>query len=506
MTDRPPRFLAFDLGASSGRAMLGRLEADHLTLKEVHRFPNGGVRLNDGLHWDILRLWREIEEGIRLAAQRAGEGLVSLGLDTWGVDFGLLDAHDALIGNPYHYRDARTDGMMEAVFAKVPRAEIYEHTGIQFIQLNTLYQLFAMVQAQAPQLEIAETLLTMPDLFNFWLTGRKVSEFTIATTTQCYDPRAERWAEEMLKALGIPTHLFQEVVAPGTVLGPLRAEVADETGAPPLRVVAPATHDTASAVAAIPLTDGDEVIYVSSGTWSLMGVEIAQPILTLESLAAGLTNEGGVGGTFRFLKNITGLWLVQACRRAWAREGASYSYDDLTAMAADAPAFGPLIVPDHPSFLAPRDMPAAIRTFCERTGQPVPGTRGEILRCALESLALAYRRVAEQLDHLVGRHLPVIHVIGGGSQNRLLNQFTADATRRDVVAGPVEATAIGNVLVQAIALGYVDDLEAARAVVRRSFEVMDYHPRAAQTGAWDAAYERYRGLLDALDQDLRSTD
>ncbi|MGC9400329.1 MAG: rhamnulokinase [Anaerolineae bacterium] len=491
---RGPTFLAFDLGASSGRAMLGRLEDDRLTIEEIHRFANGGVRLNDGLHWDVLRLWGEVKQGIRLASLRAGDALRSLGLDTWGVDFGLLDAHDALVGNPYHYRDARTDGMMEAAFERVPQAEIYARTGVQFLQLNTLYQLLAMAQARSPQLEIAETLLTIPDLFNFWLTGRKVSEFTIATTTQCYDPRAEDWATELLEALDIPPRLFQEIVAPGTVLGTLRDEVTAETGAPALRVVAPGTHDTASAVAALPVTDDEDVIYISSGTWSLMGVEVGCPIINAESLEAGLTNEGGVGGTFRFLKNVTGLWLIQECRRVWAQQGDTYSYEELTAMAEAAPPFGPLIIPDDPMFLAPQKMPAAIRAFCARTGQRVPQSRGAVIRCALESLALAYRALAERLDALLGRHLATIHVIGGGAQNRLLNQLTADATGRDVLTGPVEATALGNVLVQAMALGYLDSLAAGRALVRRSFDVSGYAPRAARAQAWDAAYERYDTL------------
>ncbi len=502
MTDGRPVFLAFDLGASSGRAVLGQLADERLTIEEIHRFPNGGVRLNHGLHWDVLRLWHEVKAGIRRAVERADGELVSLGVDTWGVDFALLDADDCLIGNPYHYRDARTDGMMGAAFEVMPQAEIYERTGIQFLQLNTLYQLLAMVRARSPQLEIAETLLTMPDLFNVWLTGRKASEFTIATTTQCYDPRAKAWATGMLEALGIPTHLFQEIVAPGTVLGLLRAEIVDETGVPPLRVVAPATHDTASAVAAIPVTGDSEFIYISSGTWSLMGVEIDRPIINAESLAAGLTNEGGVGGTFRFLKNIAGLWLIQECRRSWAKQGELYSYEELTAMAAEAPAFGPLILVDHPTFLAPEDMPTAIRSFCERTGQPVPETKGAVIRCALESLALAYREVALRLDSLVGHRLPMIHVIGGGSQNQFLNQLTADATGRDVFAGPVEATAIGNLLVQAMALGYIASLDAGRALVRRSFDVTRYHPRAVQTEAWDAAYERYHELLGHLGDHL----
>jgi rhamnulokinase len=495
---RTAKFLAFDLGAESGRAVVGHLAGDRLRLEEIHRFPNGPVQVLDSLHWDVLRLWTEIKHGLGLAARAYGRDLLSAGLDTWGVDFGLLAADDTLLGNPYHYRDRRTDGMMDAAFRVAPRDEIYRRTGIQFMQINSLYQLLAMARAGSPALAAARTFLNMPDLFNFWLSGRKASEFTIATTSQCYDPRAGDWARDMLARLGIPPHIFGEVVPPGTVLGAVRPAVAGETACPSLLVVASAGHDTASAVAAVPTAGGD-YIYLSSGTWSLMGVEVGQPIITDQSLAYDLTNEGGVGGTFRFLKNIMGLWLVQECRREWARAaGGPISYDDLTRLAAEAPAFGPLVALTDSRFLPPGDMPARIQAICRETGQAVPQSRGEIVRCALESLALEYRWVAERLDEMVGRRLPTVHIFGGGSRNKLLNQFAADATARTVVAGPVEATAIGNVLVQAIALGHIGSLAEGRAVVRRSFEVETYEPR--DTAAWDAAYTRYLQLKGAGSQ------
>jgi rhamnulokinase len=491
------KVLAFDLGAESGRAVVAYID-DHLRLEEIHRFPNGPVQVHDSLHWDVLRLWSEIKHGLGLAATAHGDDLSSIGLDTWGVDFGLLAADDTLLGNPYHYRDSRTDGMMEEAFKYVPRTEIYEHTGIQFMQLNSLYQLVAMVKGNSPALSAAQTFLNMPDLFNFWLSGCKASEFTIATTSQCYDPRAGRWAYEMLEKLGIPTHIFGEIVLPGTVLGPLRASVAEQTGSNRIPIVATAAHDTASAVAAVPTTS-DDYIYLSSGTWSLMGMEIKEPIINETSLLYNYTNEGGVDSTFRFLKNIMGLWLVQECRREWAREGQAYSYDELTQMAAEAPISGPrqpgavgLVSLSDGRFLPPGDMPGRIQAFCRETGQTVPQTKGEIVRCALESLALEYRWVAERLDEIVGHRLPAIHIFGGGSQNRLLNQFAADATERTIVTGPVEATAIGNVLVQALALGHINTLAEGRVLVRRSFQVETYEPR--DTAAWESAYERYLKL------------
>jgi len=485
------RYIAVDLGAESGRVVVGHLDENGLQLEEVHRFTNGPVRVMGSLYWDILHLWTEVKLGLSQAAQAYGESLSSVGLDAWGVDYGLLAADDTLLGNPYHYRDARTDGMMEEAFQIVPRGQIYERTGIQFMQLNSLFQLLAQVKANSPALRAARTFLNIPDLLHFWLSGRKANEFTIATTSQCYDPKLGDWARDMLERLGIPGTLFGPVVPPGTVLDTLRRAVVEETGCPPIPVITPGSHDTASAVAAVP-AGSDDYLYLSSGTWSLMGVELPEPLINEETLEANLTNEGGVEGTFRLLKNIMGLWLIQECRREWSRQGDPLDYEALTQLAADAPAFGPLLDPGDARFLAPGDMPGRIQAYCRETGQPVPESRGEILRCALESVALEYRRVAEALSRLVGKPLGTVHIVGGGSQNRPLNQFTADTTGRTVITGPVEATAIGNLLVQAMALGHISSLREGRDVVRRSSEMEAYEPR--DTGRWDEAYTRYQAL------------
>jgi len=483
--------LAFDLGAESGRAILGRYDGGRLRLTEVHRFANGPVRASDGLHWDVQRLFQEIKHGLALCSQRYGRP-ASIGIDTWGVDCALLDGRGMLLGDPFHYRDSRTEGVMEEAFKRVPRHEIFEHTGIQFLPFNTLYQLLAMVLAGSPALELAHTFLTIPDLFNYWLTGRALCEFTNATTTQFYDPRAGAWATSLLDRLGISTHFLPEVIPPGTVLGDLLPSVGAETGMEGVPVVAPACHDTGSAVAAVPAS-GADYAYISSGTWSLVGVELQKPLITPESLANDFTNEGGVGGTFRFLRNVQALWLLQECRRAWAERGHSLSYDELARMAEAAPPFVALIDPDDRSFLSPPDMPAAIEAFCVGSGQPPPQDRGAIVRCVLESLALKYRWLIERIEEMRGRRIDAIHVVGGGSQNQVLCRFTADATGRPVLAGPVEATAVGNIIVQAMALGHVSSLEEGRALVRRSFEVTTYEP--GERAPWDEAYTRFLGIL-----------
>ena len=484
--------LAFDLGAESGRAVLGRFDGDRLRLSEVHRFPNEPVRLPDGLHWDVLRLFAEVKRGLALCAETHGRP-ASIGVDTWGVDFALLDRQGALLGNPYHYRDSRTEGMLEEAFQRVPREEIFERTGIQFMRQNALYQLLSMALARSPLLEAAETFLTMPDLFNYWLSGRTVCEFTNATTTQCYDPRAGGWATSLLERLGIPSHFFAEVVSPGTVLGPLVPSVAEETGLGDVPVVAPACHDTASAVAAVPASEEDWA-YISSGTWSLLGMEVREPIITPESLASNFTNEGGVAGTFRLLKNVAGLWLVQECRRAWAQQGEEYSYDELAQMAEAAPPFPASVDPDDPLFFNPADMPRAIAAYCLRSGQTPPQGRASIVRCALESLALKCRWVLDRIEKMRGRPIRVIHIVGGGSRSRALCQFTADASGHPVVAGPAEATATGNILVQALALGHLSSLEQGRALVRRSFELPTYEPR--HSASWDEAYARFLSVRE----------
>ena len=494
-------FLAFDLGAESGRAMLGQFDGERLALSEIHRFANVPVALPDGLHWDVLRLWAEIKQGMALAARDHGADLAGLGLDTWGVDFALLDGAGELAANPHHYRDSRTDGMIEEAFRRVPRAAIFEQTGIQIMPINSLYQLLSMVIGRSPALDAARTFLTIPDLFNYWLTGRAACEFSNATTTQCYNPRLSSpagrgqvggWARLLLGGLGIPTHIFPEIVPSGAVLGHLLPPVAEETGLSDLPVIAPACHDTGSAVAAVPAA-GPGFAWISSGTWSVMGAELPAPVINARSLACNFTNEGGVCGAFRFSKNVMGLWLVQECRRTWARQGEEYSYDDLTRMAAQAGPFQAVIDPDYGEFLKPGDMPARIRAFCRATGQAAPESQGAIIRCLLEGIALKYRWVLERLEEMLGRRLDPIHIVGGGTQNRLLSQFTADATGRRVVTGPVEATAAGNVVVQAMALGHVASLDEGRAVVRNSFDVLTFEP-GARSG-WEEAYARLLALI-----------
>jgi rhamnulokinase len=446
--------------------------------------------VGDSLHWDVLRLFDEMKRGLATVVRDRKVAPSGIGLDTWGVDFGLLGRGDVLLGNPYHYRDPRTNGMMEKAFERMPREQIFELTGLQFMQLNSLFQLLAMRLGNSPLLDVAETFLTMPDLFNFWLTGRKVCEFSNATTTQLYDPRAKTWAQPIFEKLGLPLGMMPSIVQPGAVLGELRPSICEETGAAKLPVIAPACHDTGSAVAAVPAENGTNWAFLSSGTWSLMGMEVQQPIIDARSLRHNFTNEGGVAGTFRFLKNIMGLWLVQECRRTWERAGRSYGYDQLSELAEASKPFAHWVNPDDSSFLAPGDMPARIAEFCRRTGQSAPAVPGPMIRCCLESLAMKYRYVLECLEECTGRRVDVIHVVGGGSQNKLLCQMTADATGLKVITGPVEATAAGNVVMQAIATGFLKDVAEARGLIRNSFELKVYEPRNA--AAWTGPCEQFR--------------
>jgi rhamnulokinase len=464
-------YLAFDLGAESGRAMLGTLAAGRLAVEELHRFPNTPVRVFDALYWDTLRLWNEIQRGLAIAGRERKLALDGIGIDTWGVDFALLGSDGALADNPRHYRDPRTNGVMEKLFAVVPRAEVFAQTGIQFMQLNSLYQFYALKLADSPALARAQKLLFMPDLLNYWLTGIARAELTIASTSQFYDPRKKTWAVDLLQRLGLPTHILPEIIAPGTRLAPLLPAVADAAALGPVPVYTTGCHDTASAVAAVPAT-GSNWCYISSGTWSLMGAELDAPIINEQSLAQNLTNEIGAAGKIRFLKNIAGLWLLQECRRAWALEGRDYTYDDLVRLAAGAPSHRASIDPD--AFLEPGDMPRKIAAHCRATGQTPPETPAEFTRTILESLARRYAEVLASLESLCGRRFDVIHIVGGGSRNALLNQFVADATGRTVIAGPSEATAIGNVLIQAIGAGELCGLAEARALVRESFPVETY--------------------------------
>ncbi|MDB5295204.1 MAG: pentulose/hexulose kinase [Phycisphaerales bacterium] len=505
-------FVAFDLGAESGRALIGRLDAGRLTLDEAHRFPNPNGRMNGHLHWNLLQQWEELKTGLRKAAATlqaeqdvpsAAAGVPAavpavihgIGVDTWGVDYGLVGPDGDVLGNPFHYRDGRTDGVMARLFDVVPRDEVFAATGIQFMPFNTLYQVFSMLDRKTGLLAAAETMLFVPDLFNYLFTGVAKAEASIASTSQMVDPRTGTWATGLLERVGIPTRLLPPIVPSGTVIGPLRADVAADCGVRgTVPVIAPACHDTASAVAAVPV-EGErrtDWCYISSGTWSLMGVELPAPLIDAKVARYNYTNEGGVGGTIRFLKNIMGLWLVQECRRHWLREGTDRSYIELTELASWADPFGPVVDPDHAPFGTPGDMPAKIDRFCRDTNQRPPATPGETVRCCLESLALTYRRTLEGLEDILGRRIETIHIVGGGSRNELLNQMTADATGRRVVAGPVEATAIGNILVQAMATGDVPSLAAARSIVRDSFDVKAYEPQHADR--WDEAYRRFNAV------------
>ena len=459
---------AVDLGAQSGRVALGNFDGDRLSVVEIHRFPNTPVRTRGTLYWDVLRLYEDVLEGLTVAAGET-KAVDSVGIDTWGVDFGLLDRDGRLVQNPVHHRDRRTEGAMDALFAEVPAREIYERTGIQLMRINTLVQLYAAVTADERALEIAETLLLIPDLLHYWLSGVAACEFTNATTTQCLDPRAQAWAYDLLERLRIPSGVFPEVVRPATVLGALLDEVAERTRLRRVVVVAPATHDTASAVAAVPFRN-QRSAYVSAGTWSLVGVELAAPLIDDRTFASNLTNEGGIGGTVRLLRNVNGLWLVHECQRTWASRGNVLDVPELVEMAEQAPPFRSFIDPNDPAFLPPGDMPDRIREFCARTNQPVPDEPGTVVRCILESLALKFRQTVELLARVTGDTPPELHIVGGGARNRLLCQWTADATGLLVLAGPEEATLVGNLIAQAIALGELASLEEAREVVRSSFE------------------------------------
>ena len=494
-------FLAIDIGASSGRVMAGTWDGALFELTELHRFPNGPVQVMGHLHWDVLRLWHEIRSGIAKYAAQHGTPQ-SIGIDTWAVDFALLDEKGKLLGNPYHYRDRRADGMLDHVEQRLPSAQIYAQTGIQRLPINTLYQLMSMKQSRDPQLEAARTLLMIPDLLHYWLTGRTVAEYTNATTTQFLDATTGTWATDLLAQLGLPSGILPPIVAPGTTLGRLLPEISEAAGLQgSVPVIATATHDTASAVAAVPGLD-EASAYISIGTWSLVGVEIAQPILTERARVLNFTNEGGVGGTIRFLKNVGGLWLLQECQRLWQRDGNEYSWPELLAQAEQAAPLRSVVDPDAPDFLSPDDMIEAIRAYCARSGQPAPATVGEVVRCCLESLALKYRWTIEALEELLGHGLDVVRIVGGGSRNRLLCQLTADACKRRVVAGPVEATALGNIIVQAVAGGYLPDIAAGRRAVAASARQTLYEP--AEMGNWDDSYARFCLLILLIDRDVRS--
>jgi rhamnulokinase len=480
-------FAAVDLGAQSGRVAVGRFDGEHLSVTEVHRFPNVPVKTADTLNWDILGLYRDVIDGLAAAAREAGR-VDSVAVDSWAVDFGMLASNGRLVGNPVHYRDARRAQAMDGVFADVPARELYERTGIQLLPINTVFELGAMAAERDPVLDAAETLLLIPDLVHYWLCGSRASEFTNATTTQCFDPRAGSWAFDLLERLDIPSRLLPEVVLPGTQLARLREGVAEETRLGAAMVVAVATHDTGSAVAAVPFRQPSSA-FISAGTWSLVGLEVPLPVISDASFAANLTNEGGVGSTFRLLRNVTGLWLLHECRHAWALEGHDYSFDQLVALAKEAPPFRSLIEPNDPAFTHQGDMPARVRAFCAHTGQPEPVEPGAVARCVLESLALKHAQTIDVLASVTGTAPEEIHLVGGGARNELLCRWTANAAGIPVLSGPEEATLLGNLLVQAMSLGEFASIQEGREVIRASVAPTTYEPQ--DTVTWREARERF---------------
>ena len=483
-------FLAFDLGASSGRAISGILDKGILTLEEIHRFPNQVMNIQGSMYWNILAIYEHLLTSMKLAGEQ-GRQPESLAVDTWGVDFVLLDRNGKFLGMPFAYRDHRTDNALQEVFRIIPKEKIFELTGIAFWQFNSLYQLYAWKRDQPDVLGIADRVLFLPDIFNYLFTGQKWTEFTFATTSQLYNPRTGGWEPMLFKKLKIPFSLMCDIVQPGVLIGSLSDEVAGMTGLSHTQVASIASHDTGSAVAAIP-AQGDDWAFISSGTWSLMGMEVHQPVINEKALEYNFTNEGGVSETYRFLKNIMGLWLLQECRRIWASEGKEYKYPELIAMAEKATPFKAFINPDWLGFYNPDNMPVSILTYLEKSGQKADLDHAQIVRCILESLAMQYRKVLDQITEVSGRLLTKLHIIGGGAQNDLLCRFAANVTGIPVIAGPVEATALGNLLVQAMAKGYIHSLDEIRQVVRNSFELKTWYPDRPEV--WENAYHRYLEL------------
>lgn len=491
--------LAFDLGASSGRALVGEWmehpdKGKTLNVVEVHRFKNGPVHIGKHMHWDVLYILQELKQGIQKAFQQ-GFSPKSFGIDTWGVDFGLLDRNGELLGNPYHYRDPHTEEMMEAVSQIIDDAQLFAESGLQILPFNTIFQLYAMKTAGSVMLEQADTLLLTPDLLNYFLTGEKRCEFTMATTTQLVHPASKQWNVPLMEKLGLNPSMFLEPIHPGTEVGSLTDDICAELQVPALKCIAVGSHDTESAVVAVP-TETPNFAYLVCGTWSLLGSELQSALLSPEVKEKQFSNEGGVGDTYQLLKNIMGLWILQECKRIWEYEEPELSFSDLVKEAEKAEPFRCFIDPDNLRFLNPQNMVQEIHDFCTETGQPSPQNRGEMVRCILESLAMRYKYCLDQLEKLTGTKYPVLHLVGGGIQNQLLCQFTANAIQRPVVAGPIEASAIGNILVQLQAMGEIQSIEEAREIVRNSFPVDKYE--ATDTEKWNQAYERYCSVANSI--------
>ena len=484
--------IAIDLGASGGKVIVGSFNGNEVIVTEIYRFTNSPIQLVDHIYWDFLYLFNEVKKGIQLAYRKFDGKINSIGIDTWGVDYAFLDKQGQLLANPFSYRDPRTNGIMDKTFQKMPRDEIFNRTGVHFMQFNTLYQLFSTIENDPTALDSVGTFLMIPDLFNYYLTGSKFCEFTNATTTQFFDPINKNWNDPILQAIGIPLSIFPEIIEPGTPIGNLSPWLCDELGINPIPVISIATHDTASAVSAVP-TQKTGFAFLSSGTWSLLGSEINSPMINSDCMEHNFSNYGGVCGTWLIWKNIQALWVLQECMRNWASEEKTISLEDIISLASRADAFGPIIDTDDLVFFTPGDFPSRIAEFCKRTGQEAPEDQGSIARCILESLALKYRFVFDRLQKVLGKQLDRIHTIGGGSRNQLLNKFTAEATGLNVIAGPAEASAIGNVMMQLIALQELESLASSRKVIKASFDNTIF--QAKKSDAWEEAYDRYQKIV-----------
>ncbi|MBC8184405.1 rhamnulokinase [candidate division KSB1 bacterium] len=487
------KYLAFDFGASSGRAILGSISNKGISLEEIHRFTNQPVDLLGHIYWDFPYLFDELKKGISLTVKKGIKDISGIGIDTWGVDFGLISKDDQLLGNPFAYRDSRTDGIMERAFELMNKEKIYSYTGLQFLQFNSIFQLFSMVDENNSLLKVSDRLLFMPDLFNFFLTGEKVSEYTIASTSQLLNAEKKEWEKAIFDALNLPVEIMPEIIKPGSVIGKLLPGIKSETGISETDVIAPACHDTGSAVIAVPATTKNWA-YLSSGTWSLMGIEAEQPIISKDTLDNNFTNEGGANNKIRFLKNAAGLWLLQRCLSVWKEEKKNYQFEELFNRAKEATPFKCLVDPDDPLFLNPPDMPAAIVEYCKRTEQAFPENVGEFVRCILESLALKYRYLMDTINLLKGEPVETLHIVGGGSLNTMLNQFTANATGIHVIAGPAEATALGNIIIQAITKGDLNSVEEGRELISRSTELKKYFPEEKET--WEEKYQEAKVIFN----------
>jgi len=493
------KFIAFDIGASSGRTIVGTLENNVIQLDEIYRFQNRRLQIDNSLCWNVLQLYKNILNGLKKYVEKYGSNTKGIGIDTWGVDFVLLDKNDEMIGYAHHYRDSRTQGVLEEIFKIIPKEEIFSETGIQFMDINSIVQLYSMVLNDLPKLSITDTFLMVPDYLNFLLSGKKLTEYSIATTSQLFNPTKNEWAYHLIERLDFKSNWFQKVIPSGSILGNIKDYVSNEVGlANDTKIIAPACHDTGSAVAAVPVDmdkySSGEWAYLSSGTWSLLGVELNKPLINNKVLKYNFTNEGGLNNSIRFLKNVTGMWIIQECKRIWENEGKEFDWEDIVSEAKKAPKFQYLIDPNNPIFLNPKNMIATIQNFCKDQNQQQPESIGEISRTIFESLAFKYKEVIEYLEELIGKSIKILHVIGGGASNNLLNQFTANVLGIPIKVGPVEATAMGNILIQAYALGEINNINELRTIVHNSSEIKTFTPR--NTEEWETVYKRYKKIVN----------